>query len=230
MHAARILTEMLRGKYHIPASNCVTHAQVSVNPDNMLVGYHTDWAGNFPFLDIGLKRQLRRAACQHLRFRVRLRSRVCSRHRRSPLARPRVWPRTRCKRRPPRAAFPCPNTEPFFRRNTRRYMAALKAASAARRKSSCRHNDKANNSAVGLDVGTSRICLAQRVGEEFQYRNSAECFRHHSVFANDGERTRRRRRCRTPSADPRSWCTATNRTVSPTCSTSRPGAPWTKAC
>lgn len=54
IHSARILTEMLRSKYHIPASNCVTHAQVSVNPDNMLVGYHTDWAGNFPFLDLGL--------------------------------------------------------------------------------------------------------------------------------------------------------------------------------
>lgn len=54
VHAARILTEMLRSKYHIPQSNCVTHAQVSVNPDNMLMGYHTDWAGNFPFHDIGL--------------------------------------------------------------------------------------------------------------------------------------------------------------------------------
>ncbi len=54
VHSARILTEMLRAKYHIPQSNCVTHAQVSVNPDNMLVGYHTDWAGNFPFHDIGL--------------------------------------------------------------------------------------------------------------------------------------------------------------------------------
>jgi hypothetical protein len=54
IHSARILTEMLRYKYHIPPSNCVTHAQVSVNPDNMLVGYHTDWAGNFPFLALGL--------------------------------------------------------------------------------------------------------------------------------------------------------------------------------
>ncbi len=54
VHAARVLTEMLRNKYRIPQSNCVTHAQVSVNPDNMLVGYHTDWAGNFPFLAIGL--------------------------------------------------------------------------------------------------------------------------------------------------------------------------------
>jgi N-acetylmuramoyl-L-alanine amidase-like protein len=54
VHAARILTEMLRSKYHIPSSNCVTHAQVSVNPGNMLVGYHTDWAGNFPFLEVGL--------------------------------------------------------------------------------------------------------------------------------------------------------------------------------
>lgn len=54
VHAARVLTQMLRGKYHIPQSNCVTHAQVSVNPSNMLVGYHTDWAGNFPFLEVGL--------------------------------------------------------------------------------------------------------------------------------------------------------------------------------
>jgi hypothetical protein len=54
IHAARVLTEMLRTKYHIQESNCVTHAQVSVNPDNMLVGYHTDWAGNFPFLEVGL--------------------------------------------------------------------------------------------------------------------------------------------------------------------------------
>ena len=54
VHAARVLTEMLRHKYNIPQTNCVTHAQVSVNPDNMLVGYHTDWAGNFPFRDIGL--------------------------------------------------------------------------------------------------------------------------------------------------------------------------------
>lgn len=54
IHAARVLTQMLRSKYHIPAANCVTHAQVSVNPDNMLVGYHTDWSGNFPFLEVGL--------------------------------------------------------------------------------------------------------------------------------------------------------------------------------
>jgi hypothetical protein len=54
IHAARVLTEMLRWKYHIPAANCVTHAQVSVNPDNGLIGYHTDWAGNFPFLALGL--------------------------------------------------------------------------------------------------------------------------------------------------------------------------------
>jgi hypothetical protein len=54
IHAARVLTQMLRSKYHIQESNCVTHAQVSVNPDNMLVGYHTDWAGNFPFLEVGL--------------------------------------------------------------------------------------------------------------------------------------------------------------------------------
>jgi hypothetical protein len=55
IHAGRTLTEMLRSRYHIAAENCVTHAQVSVNPDNMRIGYHTDWAGNFPFHEMGLE-------------------------------------------------------------------------------------------------------------------------------------------------------------------------------
>jgi hypothetical protein len=54
IHSARVLTEMLRSKYDIPMSDCVTHAQVSVNSSNMLIGYHTDWAGVFPFSEIGL--------------------------------------------------------------------------------------------------------------------------------------------------------------------------------
>jgi hypothetical protein len=49
-----MLVEMLRVRYHIPAANCVTHAQVSVNPSNMRVGYHIDWAEGFPFAELGL--------------------------------------------------------------------------------------------------------------------------------------------------------------------------------
>jgi hypothetical protein len=52
--AGRQLTRMLRARYDIPTVNCVTHAQVSVNPSNFLIGYHTDWAGNFPFEEIAL--------------------------------------------------------------------------------------------------------------------------------------------------------------------------------
>jgi len=52
--AGRMLTRMLRARYGIAASNCVTHAQVSINPSNFQIGYHTDWAGNFPFEEIGL--------------------------------------------------------------------------------------------------------------------------------------------------------------------------------
>ncbi|MBI3279869.1 MAG: N-acetylmuramoyl-L-alanine amidase [Acidobacteria bacterium] len=52
--AGRLLTEVLRARYEIPARNCVTHAQVSVNPDNMRIGYHTDWARHFPFREMGL--------------------------------------------------------------------------------------------------------------------------------------------------------------------------------
>jgi hypothetical protein len=52
--AARLLTEMLRSRYSIAAENCVTHAQVSVNPLNMRIGNHVDWAQNFPFAAMGL--------------------------------------------------------------------------------------------------------------------------------------------------------------------------------
>ena len=54
MDAARVLTEMLRSKYRIAVTNCVTHAQVSVSPQTMRLGYHTDWAANFPFREVGL--------------------------------------------------------------------------------------------------------------------------------------------------------------------------------
>jgi len=54
VHAGRILIEMLRSRYKIAAANCVTHAQVSVNPSNHRAGYHTDWAVDLPFHDLGL--------------------------------------------------------------------------------------------------------------------------------------------------------------------------------
>jgi hypothetical protein len=54
IYAGRILTEMLRARYGIAASNCVAHAQVSVNPVSFGVGYHQDWAANLPFARLGL--------------------------------------------------------------------------------------------------------------------------------------------------------------------------------
>lgn len=54
IYAARILTDMLRARYGLVPSNCVTHAQVSVSPVNRAVGYHRDWAANLPFLQLGL--------------------------------------------------------------------------------------------------------------------------------------------------------------------------------
>lgn len=54
IHSARALTDMLRTKYKIPSYNCVTHAQVSVSAEFMKIGHHTDWAGNFPFIAMGL--------------------------------------------------------------------------------------------------------------------------------------------------------------------------------
>jgi hypothetical protein len=54
IRAGKVLTEMLRSRYGIAAEDCVTHAQVSVNPQNMRIGAHTDWAGKFPFAGVGL--------------------------------------------------------------------------------------------------------------------------------------------------------------------------------
>jgi hypothetical protein len=52
--AARLLVEMLRSKYDLRAENCITHSQVSVNPGNMRIGWHTDWGTGFPFHEVGL--------------------------------------------------------------------------------------------------------------------------------------------------------------------------------
>jgi hypothetical protein len=54
VRAGAMLVETLRSRYAISARNCVTHAQVSVNPSNMRVGYHVDWASGFPFEAMGL--------------------------------------------------------------------------------------------------------------------------------------------------------------------------------
>jgi hypothetical protein len=55
MRSGAMLVEMLRHRYRISSSNFVTHAQVSVNPSNMRVGAHVDWASGFPFRAMGLE-------------------------------------------------------------------------------------------------------------------------------------------------------------------------------
>jgi hypothetical protein len=52
--AGRLLTQVLRSRYHIDDADCVTHGLVSVNPDNMRILFHHDWARNFPFEAMGL--------------------------------------------------------------------------------------------------------------------------------------------------------------------------------
>lgn len=54
INAARLLTGLLRSRYRISPWNCVTHAQVSLNPAYFLIGLHIDFAANFPFAEIGL--------------------------------------------------------------------------------------------------------------------------------------------------------------------------------
>jgi hypothetical protein len=40
---------MLCQRFGIAGGNVVTHEMVSVNPETMRIGYHTDWKGRFPF-------------------------------------------------------------------------------------------------------------------------------------------------------------------------------------
>ncbi len=47
--AGRQLTAILRSLYNIRDVNCTTHGLVSFSPNNMMIGYHHDWAHNFPF-------------------------------------------------------------------------------------------------------------------------------------------------------------------------------------
>jgi hypothetical protein len=60
VHAARILTDMLRSRYGIAPENCVAHAQVSVNPSNGRAAFHTDWSAHLPFEELGLPDNYRR--------------------------------------------------------------------------------------------------------------------------------------------------------------------------
>ena len=54
LSAARMLTELLVSRYNIRPEDCVTHAQVSVNPNNMRLANHMDWARAFPFTSMNL--------------------------------------------------------------------------------------------------------------------------------------------------------------------------------
>lgn len=52
--AGRLLTQVLRSRYHIDDANCTVHGLVSVNPSNGRILYHHDWARGFPFEAMGL--------------------------------------------------------------------------------------------------------------------------------------------------------------------------------
>jgi hypothetical protein len=52
--SGRALTQILRSRHGIDDADCVAHGLVSVNPANMLIAYHHDWARNFPFEAMGL--------------------------------------------------------------------------------------------------------------------------------------------------------------------------------
>lgn len=52
--SGRQLTGALRSLYKIPDADCTSHGLVSVNPDNMLIAYHSDWIAGFPYEAMGL--------------------------------------------------------------------------------------------------------------------------------------------------------------------------------
>ncbi len=55
IQAALSLTDLLRARYEIDDINCVPHGLVSVSAGKKLIGYHADWARNFPFGALGLR-------------------------------------------------------------------------------------------------------------------------------------------------------------------------------
>jgi N-acetylmuramoyl-L-alanine amidase len=55
IQAALSLTDLLRAQYQIKDVNCVPHGLVSVSAGKKLIGYHADWARNFPFGALGLQ-------------------------------------------------------------------------------------------------------------------------------------------------------------------------------
>jgi hypothetical protein len=55
IQAALSLTDLLRARYQIEDVNCVPHGLVSVSAGKKLIGYHADWARNFPFGALGLR-------------------------------------------------------------------------------------------------------------------------------------------------------------------------------
>jgi hypothetical protein len=57
--AARMLTELIRTRYGIKPENCITHAQVSVVPQNMRLANHMDWAQGFPWESLNLPNNYR---------------------------------------------------------------------------------------------------------------------------------------------------------------------------
>ena len=54
IQSALSLTDLLRARYGIADINCVPHGLVSVSAAKKLIGYHADWARNFPFGALGL--------------------------------------------------------------------------------------------------------------------------------------------------------------------------------
>jgi hypothetical protein len=68
--AGRLLTQIIRSRHQIDDANCVTHGLVSVNPSNMLIAFHHDWARNFPFEAMGLsdKYKVAPASVSHFGF------------------------------------------------------------------------------------------------------------------------------------------------------------------
>ncbi len=168
----KALTEMLRSRYRIPASNCVTHALVSLNPSRFLIGWHTDFAANFPFVASGLPdnyaapqaaisalgftydasylratgpRLAPGLAAAENRFREAAAALI---YRRTAIARSSTAATVRSS--PPLATIP-PERNPLMKNN-------------------------ANSSPLGLDVGTSRICLARRYDGHVQFESQLNAF------------------------------------------------------
>ena len=173
VHAAKVLTEMLRSKYNIAAENCVTHAQVSVNPDKRRIGWHSDWgkAGSRS----GRSDCLRITNSRYPAFTCWVSNTIlCISMQPVPeFGKASPWPNCGCATRRPRATWRWRNTGPSCSRDIDTKSRRSGTRARTRRTEMKTETPKAP---LWAWMGTSRIVAARQADQSFKYDSQLNAF------------------------------------------------------